>query len=187
MRVISGTARGTKLFSLEGLSTRPTLDRVKESLFNILQPKIPQANVLDLFAGSGALGIEALSRGASQVTFCDKSPEAIAVIKKNLVKTRLEEKSVVIKDEAKKVLDKLAVDGKKYDLIFLDPPYETSLAISSLTEIVKSGLLTEDGTIVIETDDEKRIGKELANFKQIQVKDLRKYGRAYLIFLNRKG
>ena len=89
MRVISGRARGTKLKTIESMSTRPTLDRVKESLFNILQKDITEKNVLDLFAGSGALGIEALSRGANKAYFSDSNPEAVKVIKENLTKTRL--------------------------------------------------------------------------------------------------
>ena len=95
MRVISGTARGTNLETLEGNNTRPTLDRVKEALFNIIQCNIVDANVLDLFSGSGALGIEALSRGAKACIMCDKSYEAIQIINKNIRKTHLEEKAKV--------------------------------------------------------------------------------------------
>ena len=92
MRVISGTARGTKLNSIESLSTRPTLDRVKEPLFSIIQTHLQDSNILDLFAGSGALGIEALSRGAKHCTFCDKSYETIKMLKQNLQKTKFETK-----------------------------------------------------------------------------------------------
>ena len=92
MRVISGNSRGKKLVALEGLNTRPTLDRVKEALFNIIQFNIENTNVLDLFAGSGALGIEALSRGANTATFCDNAYDAIQIIKKNIANTKNEEK-----------------------------------------------------------------------------------------------
>ena len=95
MRVISGSARGTVLHSIEDISTRPTLDRVKESLFNIIQNDIEDTTVLDLFAGSGAIGIEFLSRRAKQVYFCDKSSKAVAMIEKNLEKTKLKEKAIV--------------------------------------------------------------------------------------------
>ena len=98
MRVISGTAKGTKLNSIEELTTRPTLDRVKESLFNILQDTVRNKIVLDLFAGSGAIGIEFLSRRAKQVYFCDKSSKAVAMIEKNLEKTKLKEKAIVYKN-----------------------------------------------------------------------------------------
>ena len=92
MRIISGKARGTKLYTLEGQNTRPTLDRVKESLFNILQPQIPESIFLDLFSGSGAIGLEAVSRGAKKAILCDKEKSAIQIIKKNIEKTHLEEK-----------------------------------------------------------------------------------------------
>ena len=97
MRVISGKARGKKLVSLEGINTRPTLDRVKEALFNIIQFDIPGKKVLDLFAGSGALGIEAISRGAETATFCDNSIDAIQVIKTNIENTKCTDKSIVLK------------------------------------------------------------------------------------------
>ena len=90
MRIISGNARGTKLYTLEGLSTRPTLDRVKESMFNIIQQDIPEAIVLDLFAGCGAIGLEMVSRGAKQAVLCDNSKQAIKIIEKNIEKTHME-------------------------------------------------------------------------------------------------
>ena len=98
MRVISGTAKGTKLNSIDDLSTRPTLDRVKEPLFSIIQAYIEEALVLDLFAGSGALGIETLSRGAKHCIFCDKSYQSIQMVKENIKKTRMEEKSTTYND-----------------------------------------------------------------------------------------
>ena len=107
MRVISGSARGTVLHSIEDISTRPTLDRVKESLFNIIQNDIEDTTVLDLFAGSGAIGIEFLSRRAKQVYFCDKSSKAVAMIEKNLEKTKLKEKAIV---------NNMNINYKIYDL-----------------------------------------------------------------------
>src|SRR5574344_2016770 len=118
MRVISGTAKGTKLNSIEELTTRPTLDRVKESLFNILQDSVRNQTVLDLFAGSGALGIEALSRGASKAYFCDLNDEAIKFIKQNLEKTKLTSNAIVVKKDYKSFIDST---NEKFDLIFLDP------------------------------------------------------------------
>ena len=115
MRIISGLARGTKLYTLEGENTRPTLDRVKEPLFSIIQNYIKDANVLDLFAGSGALGLEALSRGAKNAILCDKSYEAIQIIKKNINKTHFEEKTKVLCMDYKKCLENIQ---EKLDLIF---------------------------------------------------------------------
>lgn len=185
MRVISGTARGTLLYSLEGNATRPTLDRVKEALFNIIQNNIYDAHVLDLFAGSGALGIEAISRGASKTVFCDSSNKAIEIIKKNIEKTHVNNKSQVIKENYKKALQML--EGKeKFDLIFIDPPYADNIAVDAIKDIVEKDLLSKDGIIILETDEEKR---ELNNLNDIDINvyDLRKYGRVKLIFLNRKG
>ena len=184
MRIISGTARGLKLDSLKGNDiTRPTLDRVKESLFNILHTKISDSIVLDLFAGSGALGIECASRGAKKVTFCDKDRKAIAVIKQNVKKARVEQKVEIIQGDFKDCL----AGKEKYDIIFLDPPYATNLAIEALQQIIEKSCLTQEGIVVIETDDEERIEKEIEKLSPtVDVYDRRKYGRVKLIFV-RKG
>lgn len=183
MRIISGTAKGTRLESLEGDKTRPTLDRVKEALFNIIQNDVMDAYVLDLFSGSGALGIEALSRGAKFCIMADKSSDAIKVISKNLQKTRLEENAKIVKNDYIKTLNSL---NQKFDVIFIDPPYAENIAVNAVEHIIKLDLLAEDGIIVLETDEEER---ELENLKKVNVNvyDLRKYGRVKLIFLNRKG
>lgn len=185
MRVISGKSRGKKLVSLEGDNTRPTLDRVKEALFNKIQFNIQDAIVLDLFAGSGALGIETLSRGAKEVVFCDKAPEAIKVIKQNVTNTNNLDKSIIINKDYNEVLEKLSNQNKKFDIVFLDPPYKTNLAVDSLQKIIMSNLLTEDGIIIIETDDINK-EKEILKIEGIEIFDKRKYGSVWLIFI-RKG
>ena len=151
MRVISGMARGTKLYSLEGNNTRPTLDRVKESLFNIIGMKIRDSIVLDLFSGSGAIGIEAASRGAQKVILCDKSKDAINIINKNIEKTRLKENTIVINSDYKEALKKA---NCTYDIIYIDPPYATNLVKDSVEEILKNEYLKDSGIIIIETDEE---------------------------------
>lgn len=182
MRVISGTVRGKKLNSLEGLETRPTLDRVKENIFNILQFNIKESIVLDLFSGSGALGIEALSRGAKEAVFCDNSNEAIKIIKENLEETRLIYKSEIINKDYTETLKSL---NKKFDIIFLDPPYKTDYVIKSINYILEYKLLAEDGIIVVETNDKNKL-KEIENNKDLKVYDTRKYGIVYVMFV-RKG
>ena len=137
MRVISGTARGKKLVSLEGLNTRPTLDRVKEALFNIIQFNIADKNVLDLFAGSGAIGIEAISRGAKSATFCDNSIDAIKIIQTNIKNTRSTDKAIVLHKDYSLALKDLAKKGNKFDIIYLDPPYKTDFANKAIEEIIK--------------------------------------------------
>lgn len=184
MRVISGTARGNKLYSLEGNNTRPTLDRVKESLFNIIGLKVRDAVVLDLFSGSGAIGIEAASRGAEKVILCDKSKDAINIINKNIEKTKLKENTKVINSDYKEALKKA---GCTYDIIYIDPPYATNLVKESVEEILKNEYLNNSGIIIIETDEEERINKELNEIEEkIDIYDKRKYGRVILMFL-RKG
>lgn len=186
MRIISGSARGTKLVTLEGEATRPTLDRIKEPLFSIIQNKIRDAYVLDLFSGSGALGLESLSRGAKTAILCDNNNEAIKIINQNVTKTKMQEKAIVINKDYKECLQKLKNKNIKFDLIFLDPPYRSNCAINALKEILKLDLLSKDGIIIIETDDEI---KEIENVKQIDINidDIRRYGRVKLMFLSRKG
>lgn len=183
MRIISGLARGTKLYTLEGINTRPTLDRIKEPLFSIIQNRIKDATVLDLFSGSGALALESLSRGAKKAILCDNFPRAIEVIKKNIEKTHFEEKTELICKDYKKCLEKI---NEKIDLIFIDPPYEKNIAVNAVRIILEKDLLEENGLIILETDDEKREIEQIKNLKNINVCDLRTYGRVKLIFLNKR-
>jgi len=184
MRIISGTARGTKLYTLDGDNTRPTLDRVKEPLFSIIQNKIKDAIVLDLFAGSGALALESLSRGANKAILCEKSYEAIEIIKKNINKTHFEEKTKVLCMDYKKCLANI---NEKFDLVFIDPPYQYDIAINAVDIILEKNLLSEDGLIIIETDEETRELQELEKIKhKIEIIDLRTYGRVKLIFLKKE-
>ena len=182
MRVISGTARGTKLNSIESLSTRPTLDRVKESVFNIIQNKIQDSIILDLFSGSGAIAIEFLSRGAEKAYLCEKNPTAVKMIYNNLEKTKMQDKSVVILKDYKKALELLKQQNLQFDFVYIDPPYQANISVDSVERILSLNLLKEKGNIIIETDDEKRELLELEKIN-VEVTDIRKYGRVSLIFL----
>ncbi len=186
MRIISGSARGTKLVTLQGENTRPTLDRVKESLFSIIQNKILDAYVLDLFSGSGALGLETLSRGAKSAILCDNNIDSIRIINQNVEKTKMKDKAIVIKNNYTKCLETVKNENMKFDLIFLDPPYKTNFAINALKIILDLDLVADDGVIIIETEDEQR---EIKNMEliNINIDDIRKYGRVKLMFLSRKG
>ena len=148
MRVITGTARGTNLKTPDGMLTRPTADRVKEALFNVIQYEI-RGEVLDLFAGTGQLGIECLSRGAKEVTFVDQSREAIAIVKQNLKSCGFEAR--VVQSDSIAFLER----GAKFDLILLDPPYATNLIDKALQIINSVDILTESGIIVCESGREK--------------------------------
>lgn len=182
MRIISGTARGTKLFTLDGLNTRPTLDRVKEPLFNILNFRLKDSIVLDLFAGSGALGLEAISRGAKKAIFSENNREAQKIIEKNIDKTRFNDKTLLIKNDYKKALIIISEENIKCDLIFIDPPYKTELIKNALLEILEKNILNEDAIIILETDEPERIESQISGLK-FEIVDNRKYGRVSLIFL----
>ncbi len=182
MRIISGKSRGTKLYSLEGQTTRPTLDRVKESLFNIIQNDIQGCVFLDLFAGSGAIGLEAASRGAEEVILCEKNRNAIEIIKKNIQKTHLEKQTKLYEMSFENLLKKI---DKKVDIIYIDPPYKTDFVYESIKIINQKKLLNNEGIIIIETDEEDRIKKQLENL-DIEIERQRKYGRVNLIFVKTK-
>lgn len=191
MRIISGKARGTKINTIDEVTTRPTLDRVRESLFNIIQNYVSNTYVLDIFAGSGALGIEALSRGAKQAVFCDINKDAVKIINENLMKTRLNESATVYNMNYKKMIEKLSKNDLKFDIVFVDPPYKENIAVNSVKLIIQNNLLNENGIVIIETDEKERDLKELQelnkieneNLRKIKIIDERKYGRANLIFL----
>ena len=123
MRVIAGTARRLQLKTIDGLDTRPTTDRIKETLFNMLAPDLYNSRFLDLFAGSGGIGIEALSRGAKEAVFVEKNPRAMACIKENLKYTRLDQKAVTMQMDALEAVHRLHAGLDGFDFIFMDPPY----------------------------------------------------------------
>lgn len=148
MRVISGLARGRKLKEPQGMDTRPTTDKVKESLFNIIQFELEGRRVLDLFAGTGQLGLEALSRGAEHCTFVDQRREAAALVKENIRLCRFEDRTRVAQEEAQWFLRSC---GERFDVIFLDPPYKTDLLNQCIEKIAAFDILREHGIIVCES------------------------------------
>lgn len=168
MRVISGKYKGKKLIGFDIDGTRPTMDRVKESLFAMIQNKIKNSIVLDLFAGSGSLGIEALSNGALEAYFIDNNIELINIIKKNT--SDLDAKVHIMKSDYKNALELLKNSNIKFDIIFLDPPYKLDLINDCLEKIVEYGLLNEKGIIVCEYETE-----DIENNTLKLIKD-KKYG-----------
>ncbi len=193
MRVISGTARGRKLKKVPGDSTRPIMDRVKENLFNLLRDEIADLRWLDLFAGTGQVGIEALSRGAAEVVFIDTVQVAIRTIEANLRHTQLAENGIVIRSDAFAYLKRggkrlvpssdyfQSAEWEPFDLIYVAPPQYQRLWVQALQQIDKttSDLLTEDGIVVVQIDPKE---SEELTLKNLSIYDQRKYGNTLLIF-----
>ena len=174
MRVIAGTARGVQLKTPEGMQTRPTIDRVKEALFSIIHFDIPGAKVLDLFGGTGQLGIEALSRGAACATFVDQSDTACKLIKENLRRTKFDQKGRVVRGD---YLEYLSRCREQYDIIFLDPPYAEVFLENALKRITEIDILQSGGIIVAE----RPLGKELPwDFEGFTRSKDYKYGKVLL-------
>lgn len=152
MRVIAGTARSLKLVTVDSMDTRPTTDRIKETLFNILSRDIPGCSFLDLFSGSGAIGIEALSRGAHDAVFVENSRKALECIRKNLEFTKLSDRAQVVSADAVCALGTLERQGKIFDIIFMDPPYGRLLERAVLSALDGSAIVGGDTIIIVESD-----------------------------------
>ena len=150
VRIIAGTARGRRIETLEGLETRPTLDRVKEAVFGSLQFRIPYARVLDLFAGSGNLGLEAVSRGAKRAVLNDRNPACVEIIRKNAAALGFSEIVKTTNLDYAAAIDRLAEDGEQFDLAFLDPPYREGLSEDAVRRLFESHLIAPGGTVVLE-------------------------------------
>ncbi len=174
MRVITGTARGTRLLTPNGDTARPTTDKVKESIFNIIQFDVPGRDVLDLFAGTGQLAIEALSRGAESAVLVDRSRDMVKLIGENLKRAKMEKKAEVVNSDAESYLKRCR---KKFGIIFLDPPYAGDLLETSLDLILEFDILLSGGIIVCE----RPADGELKSFEKpgLSVRDY-KYGKTVI-------
>lgn len=178
MRIIGGEYRSRILADIQGDNVRPTSDRAREALFNILGLRVRGARVLDLFAGSGALGLESLSRGAKEAAFNDLSKDSVAIVKKNIATLKAEDRARVYQTDFSAFLTAVKAP---FDLIFIDPPYRFDYGEKALQTIAEKGLLTENGIAVYERD--RPFEGEIALLEKY---DERKYGKAYLTFFRRK-
>ncbi|MEG1819207.1 MAG: 16S rRNA (guanine(966)-N(2))-methyltransferase RsmD [Oscillospiraceae bacterium] len=160
MRIITGTARGRKLLTLEGVDVRPTTERVKEAIFSAIQFEIEDRRVLDLFAGSGQLGIEALSRGARCATFIDQSRKSIEIIEENLKSTNLDKNTIVKNTNA---VDFLSMTKDTFDIAFLDPPYHNDLITKCLPLLCEK--MSQGGVVICETQADEELPDNVGNFK----------------------
>jgi len=180
LRIIGGELRGKKLNSIKGDRTRPTADRVRESLFNIIAFHITRATVLDMFAGTGALGLEALSRGASSAVFVDNSRDAVSVIRKNIHACRLDSRASVCKCDVLKNLNGIKA-GHNFNLVLLDPPYNKNFIRPALSVLGYSHLLEKSARIVIEHSILEKIPEDIRGFS---LTDQRKYGKTAISFMS---
>ena len=181
MRVITGSARGVRLQAPKGTDTRPTLDQVKEGIFSAIQFEVEGRRVLDLFAGSGQMGIEALSRGAQRAVFVDMRSEACTVIRGNLEKTRLLARAQIVRSDFQSYLTRCR---EQFDLIFLDPPYADDLLERAVAHIARFDILAPDGIMIAESPAEKELPKLSAPYR---VAREYRYGRIKVTLYRRDG
>jgi 16S rRNA (guanine(966)-N(2))-methyltransferase RsmD len=182
MRVISGSARGRKLKSPKSSETRPIMDRVKTALFDILAPEIMGMRVLDLFAGTGAVGIEALSRGAESATFIERSPEAWRLVRENLTLTNLSDRAEVIRTDAFAYLRQAAATGRRFDLVYVAPPQYVNMGVQALTQLDTSPLTEPDGLVIVQVHPQERAELDALTLKRLHRYDERRYGSTLLLF-----
>lgn len=182
MRVISGSARGRKLKSPKTSETRPIMDRVKTALFDILAPEILGMRVLDLFAGVGSVGIEALSRGAAAATFVERSPEAYRLVRENLAITGLSDRAEVLRTDAFAYLQQAAASGRRFDLIYVAPPQNEGLARQALAQLDSAPLTDPDGLVIVQIHPQERGELDNLPLTRLRRYDERKYGSTLLLF-----
>lgn len=168
MRVISGERKGTRLKAVPGSATRPTTDKVKESLFNIIGPYFSGGQALDLYAGSGGLGIEALSRGCDHAVFVDRQAKAIQTLQENLQATHYTSAATVYRQDARAVLEQLIGREESFKLIFMDPPYHDQAHVSFLEMIESNGLLTDNGVVVCEHGSDVTLPDRVGELEKIK-------------------
>ena len=184
MRIISGTSKGRKLVTPRSQSLRPTSDRVKESMFNILQDDIVGKVVLDLFAGTGNLGIEALSRGAKKTIFVEKGRQALRLIQRNLTQFGLESQSEILPKDANRAIGILKQKGESFDLILMDPPYQKGLIQKTLMKLNSHQIYHKDSILVIEHDRREPLSTVMDGWNLIRQ---RRIGDTLISFLTPQG
>lgn len=183
MRIIAGLAKGRKILSPEGMETRPTLDRIKESIFNIIQNYVVDSTVLDVFAGTGSLGLEAISRGAHECSLVDKGANTFELLKKNVELLKFSDKCICYNMDSYTVLKNFVTQNKKFDIIFIDPPYAKEMIPPAISIISDNLLLNKEGIIVTKIDSKETI---FEGDSKIILVDYRVYGNTTVCFYRYK-
>lgn len=186
MRIITGKARGAVLKTLPGDTTRPTAAKIKEAVFSALQFDLEGRRFLDLFAGSGQMGLEALSRGAASATFVDATKEALDIVKENAEKTRLFPLCRFCLSDYRNFIRKEGARGEKYDLIFIDPPYAARLTADAAERILKASLAKPHTLFIAESEEEDIFGEKPALALSFEILRKKKYGRTTITFFRQK-
>ncbi len=179
MRIITGRARGIKLNTLEGENTRPTSERAKEAIFSMIQFDIEGREVLDLFAGSGQMGLEAVSRGAASATFIDKSKDAAKIITQNIEKTKLSEFCRLFNSDVQDFI-RITRGKKQYDVVFIDPPYALRAVAPTLKALLDGNMLKPTSIIVCESEEENVFENDTALAERFEIIKKAKYGMAHI-------
>lgn len=182
MRVVAGTAKGKQLKGPKTPGTRPVMDRVKTALFDILAPEIRDTRFLDLFAGTGGIGIEALSRGATAATFIELSPEMVKLVRDNLATTRLEPRAETIRADAFKYLETAHAAGRRYDIVYVAPPQYQGMAARAVARLDEAPLTEPGGEVIAQIHPRERGELDALNLHRLHVVDERRYGSTALVF-----
>lgn len=179
MRIITGKAKGRRLLSVQGLNTRPTSDKIKASIFNILPSDFNGKEVLDLFAGTGNLGIETLSQGAKKAVFIESNHRALSVLEKNIRNCGFIDRSQIIGNTVAKGIRILEKRGNRFDIIFLDPPYGKNILRDTLARVSKAGILKDNALVVVEHSSSETVADNIEN---LALNDQRRYGKTVVSF-----
>lgn len=182
MRIIAGEAKNKKIKSRKGMNTRPTLGSVKESLFSIISPYVPDSSFLDLFSGTGNIALEALSRGSRRAVMIEQDPEALKIVIENINSLGYEERCRAYKNDVIRAVEILGRKEERFDIIFMDPPYKQELCTKVIKAISKAGVLAEGGLIICEHHIFEELADEIGEFKKA---DYRKYGKKAMTFYTR--
>jgi len=182
VRIVGGTAKGRRLKSPKTAGTRPVIDRVKTALFDILGARVSGARFLDLFAGTGSVGLEALSRGAARATFVEMSHQVVAVLRDNVRATGLGDRADIMQGDAFRFLDQAAAQGRQYDMVYIAPPQYHQMAARALAQVDRLPIMSDGALAIVQIFPKERVDLEQVSLRAFRLVDERRYGSTLLLF-----